>query len=521
MAANSEQPTGFDSLLEAISREPVPAATAARLRVHLDEFRNRLAHLPEPAVAQPRKTQIPLRAAVLSAGLAGLVFLSALLIFPGRDDANAWAKVVQAAKSQPWIHATLQDKHGHRVDLWLSPQRQVAVCHSKHFGKYLYVDFRAGKLFEYSPRTKTVYESAPSSADKAQFTFLVTLVQLFSDSNRNIALKDPHVRLVNVTKREVRNGSRTWNDYDLVLRDSRRIPRKSTMTFRVDPRTRLPQSMIERISVGGKTVDRKLVFSYPPAGPADIYALGVPKNAKRVRRSGTPKLEATIAAINKRRSTTLEPYTAVVLVSLRSQNWKDIVDAYRIRRTASQLTIEQVDLRELFDLNSDVHTGKIPFPAKGDRAGWWKTQVLKLKFAPVKLTNPSSFALLPELVGRPLIGLPERSREVTISHDSDQLVIRTVTTEKSPLSSAYWIDPGQGHIAMRWEHSSPLYFRDKWIRVEAIDKLQQSPKGRWFATEFRRGAVENTGDALPTTPGVAPVATTAYRCFVEFDMKQD
>jgi len=69
-----------------------------------------------------------------------------------------------------------------------------------------------------------------------------------------------------------------------------------------------------------------------------------------------------------------------------------------------------------------------------------------------------------------------------------------------------------------------------WDNVtQIIDKVQQSPGGRWYATEVRLGRIEKHGDDLPaeeiivnpnqphTGMEIGPVTTTLLRYFVEFD----
>ncbi len=56
-----------------------------------------------------------------------------------------------------------------------------------------------------------------------------------------------------------------------------------TVTFIVDSQTHLPRSMIGRFT--GEPQSMNFEFDYPATGPADIYALGVPKNAKLIDRA--------------------------------------------------------------------------------------------------------------------------------------------------------------------------------------------------------------------------------------------
>src|SRR5262249_39537984 len=89
----------------------------------------------------------------------------------------------------------------------------------------------------------------------------------------------------------------------------------------------------------------------------------------------------------------------------------------------------------------------------------------------------------------------------------------------------FWIAPRRDYLVLRHE----IHFsRDHaaWNNsTQIIDKVEQSPSGRWYATAVRGGGIERHGDALPAKPvastaktgmGLGPVPTSSYRYLVDF-----
>lgn len=108
------------------------------------------------------------------------------------------------------------------------------------------------------------------------------------------------------------------------------------------------------------------------------------------------------------------------------------------------------------------------------------------------------------------------------------LNIRVQTTIGNDLF--FWIAPEKDYLVLRQE----IHFtkdRVAWNNLtRIIDTVEQSPKGRWYATKARYGRIKTHGDDLPDEPlpidprpvqvrepmEIGPVNTLLYRYIISF-----
>ncbi len=131
--------------------------------------------------------------------------------------------------------------------------------------------------------------------------------------------------VVKQERRQVSENGRQWIEYRLSFDKSNGI---TGVVFRVDPQTLLPQSMEcvgENSPSGGPAVRMKYALDYPDEGPADIYALGVPRSAKIVDRVPSPDLARVLEGVRSSRRRFADSYYAIVVETIdmkgRSENW--------------------------------------------------------------------------------------------------------------------------------------------------------------------------------------------------------
>ena len=135
----------------------------------------------------------------------------------------------------------------------------------------------------------------------------------------------------------------------------------------------------------------------PSSGPADIYALGVPRDAvvvdrRRPKRSGENDVKELLAAYAKARQKSMPPYTAVVLVSGRPDApFSDVVMAFQVQDDGGSRHITQTDQDRLMELRQRIWSKDLRLPNGVDPATWWKQEVAKLPFAPLAGVSDSSF----------------------------------------------------------------------------------------------------------------------------------
>jgi hypothetical protein len=101
------------------------------------------------------------------------------------------------------------------------------------------------------------------------------------------------------------------------------------VTLRVDLETQVAVEMrsTEKYSSDDPTVERVYAIDYPEAGPADVYALGVPRDAnvvdrRHARTNDSKEIRDFLEAYVQARGKPLEPFKATVLIWAPSSNWR-------------------------------------------------------------------------------------------------------------------------------------------------------------------------------------------------------
>ncbi len=98
------------------------------------------------------------------------------------------------------------------------------------------------------------------------------------------------MKVLDQEMKKVSEDGHAWLDYRLTVSHSG-LPEPMQLFFRVDATTKLPHlCRISGVWKGKPTTDEAR-FDYPEQGPANIYALGVPKTTKLVDRVPTGDLK--------------------------------------------------------------------------------------------------------------------------------------------------------------------------------------------------------------------------------------
>src|SRR5262249_30254863 len=252
-----------------------------RARLHENTVRSPLAAPAQAATPWTRR-------AWFAGGRAAGGFVGALLfsLYPSN---SAWSRVTQAVRATPWIHVKAVGGEGKARETWLSFARNVAAMRDGDLVRY--DDFRSGIRFEYDAQKKKLFRLSATSGAAREFESAEGLFQAIFRGN---AIRErnsfPSVRIVKQRQRPVTEQGRQWLLYELELQrgdpDDTDANNTVYMVIRVHPEKMLPDSLT--ITHGKDRVE--LAFDYPAEGPADIYALGVPRGAAVEDRTPPPDL---------------------------------------------------------------------------------------------------------------------------------------------------------------------------------------------------------------------------------------
>jgi hypothetical protein len=203
------------------------------------------------------------------AGAAAVVLIA--LFFWMRPSNTAWSEVVQTVRAMPWIHAKAVGGDGQSQESWASFSRSIGVIRAGDMVRY--DDFRSGIRYEYDPQKKKLFRLSTSGEE--QFKSEEAMFRAIFRGDATLGENFPERTIVQL-QRTVDEQDRRWILFELKLADpGNREPGKMTsVVIRVDPKTNLPDSMT--FTRGDE--EWQMTIDYPDEGPADIYALGVPRD---------------------------------------------------------------------------------------------------------------------------------------------------------------------------------------------------------------------------------------------------
>lgn len=220
-----------------------------------------------PAVR--RSMQAPRRFLLAAIGTALAIALVATAITLLPAPRVGWAQVTAAVRSQAWIRGRITFENGERGTMWLSPERQVWAFRMGKSSRF----FDAREQIKYEHRGgESPIIKLPLGEDNAQ---RILPIGALSEDGRDIGSWVFGEKVVQQTRREVNEDGKTWIEFQMKLWRGE----MNQATLRVDPKTKLPVHLLLRSSKdSAKTLQWS--FDYPANGPADIYALGVPRDTK-------------------------------------------------------------------------------------------------------------------------------------------------------------------------------------------------------------------------------------------------
>jgi hypothetical protein len=314
--SNTNDPSRDDAtmreLLLLADRQEVepPRDVLDRVRARLHESTVR-----SPSAAPARATAPWTKRAWFAGAGTAAVVLIALLFFSLQPSRIAWSQVAEAVRAMPWIHMKVAGR-GQSAETWISFSRNVAAMRAAHLVSY--DDLRSGIRYQYDLPQKKLYRLSVNDGAAEE---IASVVGLFQTIFRGDAIREGdlfRLRIVKQRQQTVTEQGRRWILYELELEPQGGGPKPPveippiSMVIRVNPEKMLPdswtitQGKFEVTQPDSKTVTREavkveLAFDYPAEGPADIYALGVPRDATVEDRMPSPDLDRIIKIVQQNR----------------------------------------------------------------------------------------------------------------------------------------------------------------------------------------------------------------------------
>ena len=547
----------FDDRIRRSVPDSVPPEVDRRLRARLADFRSR------PAASRAGRWTRPARWGFGVATAAAVVALAiGALTFGPRA---GFAQVRDAVRQRPWIH--VRTLRGGQADdeQWIAPAKGIWAARRR--GSVEYRDERLRWCDSFDPAEGVVYHTPASGRSRSgEVESLVKAMNVLLQADR-VPDRPPHLdflgpggdqlKVLAQSVERVREPGQDRLDYRLTVKDDQ-LAQPLRLLFRVDAATRLPLSCRIEGQHDGQPIAVESQFDYPEHGPADIYALGIPRTARVFDRVPTADIQRILDTLQAGRER-MDPYRAVFVTDYGINNWWKTTPTVFYRKGT----------RYRDDYGSWFRDGApcaFERPAEGvDRRKWWfdrtKTDryftryltrdssryisTMKtvtdpdgsqhLEIASVSRVNfgytpeemiPPTWSMRPEFACRPPMGLGAPDLEPVLDmHPSEGpagcILLgsrRTLTkgriNEKGvgiPDGYRFWLDPQRDYIVVR----SKMVQRDATgkevvISDDIVEETARSPRGVWYATRIRRKDCDPSRAAKPIDQ--------VYYIYVDFDV---
>jgi hypothetical protein len=522
---SSERFDRRDCFLEQLVQEAGQPLVAPRPR-HAAAVRAAIADRTR-SVATPRGGGQNWRRAAYGVGAALGAAAATLIVMSFWGPSSGWAEIATALRREPWIHAVTSSPEGENREFWLSLPREIAASRSEELMRL--EDFRLKVRYEYVPERR---ELVRVPADDEGFASVAEPFAALLRGDESLGARFAEDEIIDQRREIVSDQGRTWHDYVLKLR---RGDQTAEATIRVNPDRKLPVWLT--LKHGNQEV--RFDFDYPQEGPADIYALGVPRETKLIDRIPRRELSSILADI-KTQGARLDQYFVIVGVEHGGSAYPERIGW----RQGDRWRVEFCLFPENYELS------KLP-PDAADWAAFWREELKKFDTMPLLVCNGKTVWRWQCPDGtRPREGTWKEHRHVANGEgraaaryfgDSSRVFLDLlVYPELEPSSLAtldlvpdvsggppgallihrtfsppggddnfyrqtqYWIDPARRHAAVQAElFDNPAVERDPTSlaiqrhEVMVFERFQQSPQGIWYPAIARRRA---GGTSAPGQP---------------------
>jgi len=282
MNQDNHKKTVIDHTLEQSANGPVPPEVEARLRARLVGLRQKIEG--EAGSRRSQSRHWILRSAVSAAAVIGLGFAVWLSSAPAITLADMHA----AVEKQRWVRVVFDNGE----ERWASLVDHKSYLKNNE-GYVWFGDYVTNVRLDYRPYSESIHKSRlmmlPPDTDASivlngapktalDFAGIGTLLDIpegeTTEENKQLKVyAERHSEVVD-DQRLIR--------FDFYVRDvlDRRLLSRQVWA---DPQTRLPVRVRQRLQLGARQTPEDEYtdgrYDFPDVGPADIYALGVPKDA--------------------------------------------------------------------------------------------------------------------------------------------------------------------------------------------------------------------------------------------------
>ncbi|HUU59724.1 MAG TPA: hypothetical protein VMZ50_09280 [Phycisphaerae bacterium] len=267
-------------------------------------------HQARPAGGQRRVSRAWVRGALAAAAAASVVIAAAAWLTWDGSVTTAYAELTEAIRNSQaagCAHA-IRIEGGARTEMWIA-FRPFRVF-GKTEGKISFQDFPNNRVYTYDTekRTLNIECAFDGPTPEGLYKKVMNVPNLFEYVM--LAMDQVKKQGAQVSRSTEKVNGKTLTVFALAEGGP------ATTRLYVDPETKRIVAMDEYSTGGAKTTTT--TFDYLETAPADIYALGVPRDAKVIDRTPPAAVEKLVAAVNAAAKRFPRCYYAVTCTFLES-----------------------------------------------------------------------------------------------------------------------------------------------------------------------------------------------------------
>lgn len=187
----------------------------------------------------------------------------------------AFADISEAMKNVPWMHSVSRGFDETRkgvVELWIGFEEKINAA-KEHDGTAIFWNVNENRKYKYNPQNNNItidYADNVPFLTSSPILFLESMQNTFKEQGAEFTTKSGEHMGQKAQIQEISGFSVGQIKQNYVLR------------LYIDPESKLLFSAQIKVTDpnGNTIVDGETIFDYPQTGPADIYDLGVPRDAQ-------------------------------------------------------------------------------------------------------------------------------------------------------------------------------------------------------------------------------------------------
>ena len=468
----------------------------------------------------------------------------------------AWAEVVAAVASRPWLHGVGKAATGEEVEVWYSATKQVMAWKNGEQVVSLDVPADVWEMYASDDQQPSIQRGALGPDNRSRMAEQGDFFQPLLADNFETALAGWGTKLVNQQRREIKVDGRPRHEYRFVVASRGNPNARSEVTALVDPDTNLPTNWeVATLDPDGKKIwGVQCVVDFPESGPASIYSMGVPRDTPPVDNVPRDDIRQVLQGLALGRAR-FDDYRGLAIVSSLDptpQGGGPEI-CYQVWRRGLKWRIEQVQRkqRDTMPPDADPHT-------------WWNQQLANSRLVPKSLSTGTEHCTMkqvnaeplgpdpdfpdylkiarfekvvrsigapddpwreyileqmPEWIGHPrLLGEGDIGYAMTINPRPERGPLDCVLVEslRAPfgrggaIGQRVWVDPARGYLVLRMEMVDGGADNPDVSPAREVVSSAQSPSGHWYPTRLRV-----VGGAVSHETGMK----TDYYCnyYLDFD----